>query len=324
MTKAKRYPRVISASACVATLAVAVCGAASAAAAQTSSKSTFTSTAEVLNTVAAAAHVNSLPSHLTPPLQDAASDDSASLLDAANCNPATNATTTGKCVFGDPNGSKTIVLLGDSHAGMWWSGFNAVAKQAHWKLVLLMKAACPAVDLNFWNWQTNTPYPACNTWHQNITARINKLDPAVVVVSNWWHGDGIFPNGYPPTAAQWQTGLEQTLNSITSPGTKKVVWGDIAYLAQTGADCLAAHESDVQACSTPASQAIPPGHEQTLRAAAQAAGATYVSTTPWLCSTTCTAVIGKYGVYADANHISASYAHYLAGAIQAALKPVMG
>ena len=231
------------------------------------------STAQVLKAVAAATTIKSLPSHLTPSLQNAGGNvDSIiipTVLDQQGCDPAVSSTTTGKCVFGDPNGSKTIVLLGDSHAGMWWSGFNVMAKRIHWKLVLLMKEACPAVDLSFWFWPTNEPYPTCNTWHQYVVNRINKMDPAVVVDTNWWHGNGILPNGLPPTDTQWQTGLDQLLNSITSPGTEKVVWGDIPYLAQVGPDCLAAHETAVQACSTRASQAVLTDHEQTLRAAAQ-------------------------------------------------------
>jgi hypothetical protein len=289
------------------------------------------STAQVLNAVGGAPRIKTVPNDLTPPLRDYAQNPPPSavtpdgLLSQDGCVPATqNQATVGKCVFGDPKGSKTIVLVGDSHAEMWWSGFNAVAMRAHWKLVLLIKSACPAVDLNFWYWPTNTPYPGCNAWHKYVTNRINKMGPAVVVFTSWWHGNGIIPNGYAPTPAQWQAGLEQAITSITSPGTKKVVWGDIPYLAQAGPLCLAAHETDVQACSTPASEAVLTDHEQTLKAAALATGATYVATTPWLCTSTCTAVVGKYSVYADANHINSSYALYLQGAIATALQPVMG
>ncbi len=307
-------------------IVIALYGTASMSAAQPSS-TIPASTAQVLKAVAAAATIKSLPSHLTPSLQNVAGDvDSMiipTILDQQGCVPAVSSATTGKCVFGDPSGSKTIVLLGDSHAGMWWAGFNAMAKRLHWRLVLLMKESCPAVDLSFWFWPTNEPYPTCNAWHQYVVNRINKMDPAVVVDTGAWRGNGILPNGVPPTDRQWQSGLEQFLNSITSPGTKKVVWGDIPYLAQVGPDCLAAHETDVQVCSTPASQAVLTDHEQTLVAAAQATAATYIATTPWLCTSTCTAVVGNHLVYADSAHITSSYAVYLQGAIGEALQPVI-
>ena len=145
----------------------------------------------------------------------------------------------------------------------------------------------------------------------------------MVVFTSWWHGNGIIPNGYAPTLAQWQAGLEQSISSITSPGTKKVVWGDIPYLAQAGPDCLAAHQSDVQACSTPASQAVLTDHEQTLKAAAQATGATSLqqhrgsprrSARLLSVSTACTPMLT----------ISLVRTPYLQGAIAAALQPVMG
>ena len=326
-----RHGRILGAITSVVMTIVGLCGVASpASAASRRAAPSVASTAQVLQAVAAATSIKTVPSDLTPSLQDFVGSSVPAavgpdiMLDNDGCNPDLAGTTLPSCVFGDPKGSKTMVLYGDSHAQMWLPGFNAMAKRMHWKLVLLSKAACPSVDLSFWNWPTNSPYPECNTFHQYATNRINKMDPAVVVFTSWWHGNGIVPNGYPPTLAQWQAGLEQSINSITSPGTKKVVWGDIAYLAQTGPDCLAAHETDVQACSTPASQAVLTDHEQVLKAAAQATGATYIATTPWLCTSTCTAVIGKYEVYADSSHITSSYAGYLQGAIAEALQPMMG
>lgn len=299
--------------------------AASAAKASTSGKSSsVASTAQVLHAVAAATAITTLPGNVDPPLKEAAADHALTVLDQNGCDPAFGAATVGKCTFGDPMGKKTIVLVGDSHAGMWFPAFDTLAKNAHWKLVLLMKAVCPAVDLSFWNWSANSAYPACDAFHQYTANRVNKLDPAVVVLTSWWHGVGLVPNGQPPTDAQWQLGLEQALSSITSPGTKKVVLGDMAYLSQTGPDCLAAHASDVQACTTPASDAVQSDHEQALQAAAQATGATYISVTPWLCTTVCPAVIGKYDVYADASEITNQYVSYLEGALAAAMQPVMG
>ena len=301
------------------------CGSASAAAGAASPRRapSVASTAQVLQAVSAATSITSVPSDLTPSVKNAEQDPYMTLLNENGCDPAATSSTVGKCVFGDPKGSKTIVLLGDQRAGMWFPGFDEMAKAAHWKLVVLMKTVCPAVDLSFWDWTTSSAYAACDQWHQYVTSRINKMDPAVVVFTSWWHGDGIVP-GQPPSDSQWLFGLAEMLRSITSPGTKKVVWGDIAYLTQVGPTCLAANAENVQACSTPASEAALADHEQTLQAAAQATGALYVPTIPWLCSATCTALIGKYGVYADSSDITSDYAAYLQGAIAEVLQPVMG
>jgi SGNH domain-containing protein len=304
---------------------VAVCGPASAAGATASPSgaSAIASTAQVLRAVVSAPGIATVPPRIDPPLQDAAADHALTVLNENNCDPAFAVATVGKCAFGDLEGKRTIVLLGDSHAGMWFPAFDAIATAAHWKLVVLMKAVCPAVDLSFWYWPTNSPYPSCTAWHQYATQRVNELDPAVVVLTSWWHGVGIVPNGDAPTDAQWELGLEQALISITSPGTKKVVLGDIPYLTQSGPECLAAHEADVQACTTPASDAVLTSHEQALQAAATATGASYIPVTQWMCTSQCTAVIGKYDVYADASEITNQYVDYLQGAIAEALRPVM-
>jgi SGNH domain (fused to AT3 domains) len=307
-------------------IVVTACGSVSTATGAASARRapSVASTAQVLQAVSTAPSITSAPSDITPSLQDVTEDPYFNLLNQNGCDPAFASSTVGKCVFGDPKGSKTIVLLGDQRAAMWFPGFDNMAKQARWKLVVLMKTVCPAVDLSFWNWTTGSAYTACDQWHQYVTSRINEMDPAVVVFMSWWHGDGILPTGQAPTDAQWLLGLAQMVRSITSPGTKKVIWGDIAYLNQVGPTCLAANEDNVQACSTPASQAALTDHEQTLQVAAQGTGALYVSTIPWLCSSTCTAVIGKYQVYENSSDITSDYAAYLQGAIAEALRPVMG
>ncbi|HVT42231.1 MAG TPA: SGNH hydrolase domain-containing protein [Acidimicrobiales bacterium] len=318
--------RRISIGAVLAVAVVALCGTTATAGASkpTAQKAPkVATTADVLKAVAAATAITTLPAKPDPPLKESAADHALIEIDQHGCDPAFNSSTTGKCLFGDPKGKKTIVLYGDSHAGMWFPAFDTLAKANHWKLVLLMKAVCPAVDLSFWYWPNDSAYPSCDAWHQYATARINKIDPAVVVLTSWWHGVGIVPNGVAPTDGEWELGLEQALSSITSPGTKKVVLGDIAYLNQTGPDCLAAHTTDVQSCTTPASDAVQTDHEQALQTAAQATGATYISVIPWLCTSVCTAVVGNYDIYADASEITNQYVDYLEGALAAAMQPVM-
>ena len=89
-------------------------------------------------------------------------------------------------------------------------------------------------------------------------------------------------------------------------------------------ECLAAHEDDVQACSSPRATMLPYLYADTDRAVAKQAGVQYIDVFPWFCSSGCTAVIGNMVVYGHSNHITAPYAAYLSGALQAALQPAMG
>ena len=223
------------------------------------------------------------------------------------------------CMFGDPNGTHTMVVYGDSHAGMWFQTLDFIATLAHWRLAFLGKGWCPADSLSYENpsgfGHAGAEYSTCDQWHRFAIGRIQSLHPDLVIVTQ---EDAEGPNGETYSPAQWQQGLEKTITSIEAPDRNIVVLGNIPVLESNGPDCLARNPHDVQACSSP----FVPFYASLDRAEQRAAtdqDAQYVNVTPWFCSNTCTAVIGKYEVYLDQYHVTAAYAFYLAGVLAAAL-----
>jgi hypothetical protein len=126
------------------------------------------------------------------------------------------------------------------------------------------------------------------------------------------------PSGALYTPAEWQRGLEHTLDLVTSPNTMKVVLGNIPYLPQPGPTCLARHLDDVEACSGPSDLART-SYDQAEQRAAAATGSHYVDVAPWFCGTACTAIIGHYEVYVDGFHITNTYARFLEGVLAQAV-----
>jgi hypothetical protein len=59
---------------------------------------------------------------------------------------------------------------------------------------------------------------------------------------------------------------------------------------------------------------------QAERAAVEVVGGRYVDVTPWFCSATCTAVIGRYQVYFNKQHVMGPYAAFLGGVMAQALQ----
>lgn len=110
-----------------------------------------------------------------------------------------------------------------------------------------------------------------------------------------------------------------TLQRITG-ADRKLVLGDLPLLNQVGPDCLAAHQNEITICNTPRAQATKDLLSRAEQAAAAAAGAEYVDVTPWLCTDTCTAVVTNIAVFRDRYHITATYAGYLSGVVEKALK----
>jgi peptidoglycan/LPS O-acetylase OafA/YrhL len=269
--------------------------------------------ASLLNTVAAAPHIRTVPPSITPSLQDAPNDWGGRPNDS--CAPSFAQASQPICLLGDRQGRHEMVLYGDSHALMWAEAFASIATKTHWRLVVLGKPGCPADMVTTLNppgiAPVDGPYIQCNQWHDWATNWINKTQPDLLVVTQ--EAQIYFFN-----ATQWERGLQRTLRAITSPKTRKIVLGNIPLLPQSGPTCLAAHTRDVQACSAPRGAAVPP-FNQVERAVATSVGASYIDTTSWFCSATCTAVIGNYEVYLDTKHLTATYSLYLRGVLEQAL-----
>lgn len=114
------------------------------------------SLSQVLNLVKNAASIHTLPSDLTPKLQNAPLDMGQYVVSKAGCYEAGSATTVDvhSCTFGDPNAKNLMVIDGDSHSAMWEPGLSLVGKRIHWKVVDFWFANCGAASysyVRYWN-----------------------------------------------------------------------------------------------------------------------------------------------------------------------------
>ena len=274
------------------------------------------SDAAVEHLVKMATSITSLPPDLTPPLADVPADWAGP---EGPCWPTNTQTTVPACTYGDPRGTHTMVLYGDSHAAMWFYPLDLIAVLSHWKLDLLSKGWCPANMLPIGNppgvGKPNGEYVQCDEWHTFALGRIRELQPDLVIVTQELSDT---PGGAPYTASQWGRGMARTLRQIAVPARKIVVLGNIPSLRMNPPLCLSRNTSDVQACSSPPPQYLAAYDDAEKKAATQM-GARYLSVTPWFCSTTCPPVIGTYDVYFDDYHITRSYAEYLTRVLDEAL-----
>ncbi|HUI04162.1 MAG TPA: acyltransferase family protein [Acidimicrobiales bacterium] len=262
------------------------------------------SQAEVARLVQAAQHIHSLPGDLTPSLK-AVTDDFGGPPRA--CFPTLQQTTVPTCLFGDPTGTHSMVLSGDSHALMWFDAFNAVAKAAHWRLYILGKGFCMAGNYPTTASKLNDILYACRAWHYFAVKRIKELKPDLVVLTQ---ENQPMNNGKPYPPALWQQRLEAGIRQLRPSHARVVVLGNIPAFPQSPPDCLATHHDDVQACAVSPVSYLTPYNAAEQRAAATE-GAQYVSVLPWLCARRCEPVIGRYEVYFDRYHLAAAYTEHL-------------
>lgn len=275
--------------------------------------------AEVTKLVAASSSIQRLPRNLVPPLSQVSSDSPGTYYGVAgrHCDGVT------KCVFANTKAKRTIVLFGDSHAQMWLPALVPVAQSAGYRLSLVWMSGCPAATVSVWDPTTHSVYAACNSWRSAMIAQIHKLGPTLVLLGSRT-SDMPGPGNKPTTDAAWKTGLERTIHQLKTPTTRVAVIGDISVFSPIPIpQCLSAYPKAIQQCSVKNPNGKTRQHFAAEMAAASAEGVTYVNTQKWLCTTTCSPVIGTMAAYFDTFHVSSTYAEYLSGVWATALKTLL-
>ena len=249
-------------------------------------------------------------------------------IDRQGCDGSFAATTTPVCVYGDPQGSHTLVVYGDSHGRMWLPAFDAIGKFAHWKVLQLTKGHCQVADYSTWLDSEKRVYGECVAFRSFALDRIRRLHPDVVVLASMWKDALMAVNGRPTTkglAAAWAAGLASMITKIKQSAKKVIVLGDIAYPKQAGADCLSLHRDDIRPCNTPRVDAVFEADNSIDRTVATRQGALYVNTIPWFCTATvCPAVVGGLATHLDYYHVAPDYALWLADALATATELLPG
>jgi hypothetical protein len=271
-------------------------------AAPTARPSALVPLATVLGVVKASRRIHVAPPDLTPSLAEASTDVGLPP-PSSGCFASAVQSAMPACLFGDHEGNHTMVLYGDSHAGMWFQALDEIASRAHWKLIGLIKSSCPAAPM--------PNIATCADWQRYAIKRIKAINPDLLVISQWARDPITF--GVRDPANQWKQYLESLLKSVASPTTTSVVIGQIPYLQ--GTECLARGLPDVQRCSVSPRFSFVPPYNRAERAAALAEGARYIDVTPWLCAKRCSPVIANYDVYVDGDHLSTGYTLYLEGVL---------
>jgi hypothetical protein len=281
---------------------------------------TYPTTAQVLDSVKAARDIHDLPNAAAAALTK---QDPAGAVHSFECRPVSNPSSAdwfGQCAFGDPAGTKLMVMYGDSRASMWTAALEGVAAQNGWKLRAYGLGGCPAPDMQFMSNETNSPNHACDLFHDSAVAEITAQHPDLIIVTSG-AGNRLIDGNF-PSPAQWTDGWVSMLNKLGATGARLAMLGDIPVWPNDDARCLAAHSRDVQVCSTDAASGVPPTLDSE-QAAATTAKALYVATVPWVCADRCEPVIGDKVVYFNQYHFTGSYAASLTGAVGAALAPLI-
>lgn len=273
--------------------------------------------------IAGLAAGGAVPGNLQPGLEDASKDaPDLRAADGQSCHarivsPELSSEGTGSCVAGGTEaGSRTVMLIGDSHAHQWLPAMQAIAPAADWRLINLTKGACPLYDVQLVNNQLGRDYTECYDWRSKVWERIRAEKPAMIVTSA-----AIFSEREGDFTERWAAGVASTLAELKATGAEVVVVSDTPFPRKDMPKCLAANLKDATKCAFSVQSGQSDGARRSATtAAAVQAGVTVIDPTQWFCDAKeCPAVIGNAMVYRDNSHISTFYSQQVAPLLQAAL-----
>lgn len=202
------------------------------------------------------------------------------------------------CILGDPDGDRTMVIFGDSHAAQWVPALEKIAAAQGWKLVTLTKSACAfsRIDVQ----KSGESYRSCSEWRENAIRKINEIGTDIVFTSQSRYG-------YIDRETMAE-GLRSVWRELTDAGIRVVSIHDTPWMPFEPGDCLA---GDPHECRAPRAEVV--ASDIFEYAASEVRGVRVIDLTDAICGAeTCPTVVGNVIVWRDRHHMTATYAAALA------------
>jgi hypothetical protein len=255
----------------------------------------------------AAQRAAKLPPGLTPPITNLLQDY---YTFPGACSAGQGQTSSRICTLGDTASSKSIAVIGDSHAMMWMPAVLAMAGQDGWVVRPLTKSSCTPPD---W-FIASMRVPECSAWLSWALQQAERLRPTVLVIT------GDFGAVDAPQAGQVSGQIASLVSRMKAYTKKVVVIGDHPSQTTEPADCLLSATANMERCSVPLTASWY-DINSAIAAGATGGGGTFIDTTGWLCAAGyCPEVIGRDIVYMDTNHLTKTYVLQLTSAFRTAFR----
>lgn len=261
-----------------------------------------------------------LPSNITPKLQQALSD--MPTIYNNNCHASFSAVRPKNCVYGDATSSTVIGLYGDSHAAQWFPAFEKMAIKRNWKLISYTKRGCPPADIPTYSKVLGKIYKECAPWRENVLKQMVVDGVQTVFIA---HFDRLLSatTRVPMWQKEWRAGLQSTIDSLTAKGITPILMEDTPYPGQDVPTCLSRHYTNVQLCNPTISSAYREDMHLMLQDF-DAAKVHVLWTRQWFCTEAgCPTVVGNILVYRDDNHMTVTFASFIAPLLDAAIVDVV-
>ncbi|WP_284976424.1 acyltransferase family protein [Arthrobacter sp. efr-133-TYG-104] len=190
--------------------------------------------------------------------------------------------------------TKSIVVLGDSHAQQWMGALAPLAQAEHWKVTSLLLGGCRTMP------ETPAASAECNTFNAAALKYVEANKPSAVFMV----GTDASPSS---PNEQLVDGFAQTVKTFNDLGVQVVAIRDNPRYNFNVTECALSKGADNAACKSKETNVLAP---QSPFAAVQGsfANAAFLDMTDLVCDgVECSPVVGNMFVYLDDNHLSKTY-----------------
>ena len=273
-----------------------------------------------LGQVAAAAPAEQVPipkelGTLAVPLEQVSDD--LPVEEPEDCFVGLRGTTVEVCRAGDPDGTVTVALTGDSHAAMWITALDEIGRERGWRILALTKSSCPpAPGITVPLSGQPGGYRQCHDYQDEVGPRLVELDPDVVLLSSARYGQ--------VNRQELAGAMAARVDALRAAGIVPGLVRDVPRPPFDVPECLVSNREDVPRCAFPREQAVADsgtGQDELVRLRP---ALPVVDLTDAVCpGETCSPVVGDVVVWRDSNHLSATYVRSLRDRVEEQVVPIV-
>ncbi|WP_394253291.1 acyltransferase family protein [Arthrobacter pityocampae] len=218
------------------------------------------------------------------------------------------------CDFSDgQDDSRSVWLIGDSHAEQWKAAVLPLARENNWTLHVSVVGGCPYVGAKrsaFMGAATGEKVQTkCLDWSATVSDRVLADPPDLVFLSSFSVGEEIDDGTGRSQAEQYRTAFSDRVGPWAAQGTEVYVIRDTPLtLDRSNPDCLARNEASPLDCANAKTEALPADPAADAARALEQPNIHVLDLSDRFCpDDTCYAAIGGLHVYFDQDHAARSY-----------------